>query len=66
MPNLRTITDGFGRGISLALSPPKLVKLSCKEAVLRGLERGASAAVLPDFAGAWSAPVFQEGIGTNG
>ena len=39
MPGFTTIVDDFGREISLTLSSPKLIKVLCREAVFRSLER---------------------------
>eukprot|EP00959_Pyramimonas_sp_CCMP1952_P392921 8233221-Pyramimonas_sp.AAC.1 len=39
MPDFTTLRDDFGRDISLTLSPPRLIKVLCRDAVLRNLER---------------------------
>eukprot|EP00959_Pyramimonas_sp_CCMP1952_P132311 2766314-Pyramimonas_sp.AAC.1 len=57
MPNnFTTLVDDFGREISLTLSPPKLVKLFCKEAVFRSLERESGGKFRAGFRLCWDVP----------
>eukprot|EP00959_Pyramimonas_sp_CCMP1952_P303537 6351907-Pyramimonas_sp.AAC.1 len=56
MPNFTTLVDDFGREIFLTLSPPKLVKLFCKEAVFRSLGRESGGKFRAGFRLCWGVP----------